>query len=279
MVDIATDKGISQPTVSRRIESGVEKLRERLRRRGIIVALATLGGLLGENVVEAAPALVLKELGKMALVGGTAAASGVGSAAATSGAGAKAAVGVLAGVKAKVVTAAVVTVVGVGGVATYQHVTQPVEPVEKRVTEKAKYPELQRSASSSLTQRSGQNSRVVRGPERVTVDTEGVQQSENIASSSSVESASRRSIRERASIGSSVSRFADGPGEAPTGGRMTGGGVASSAGGDSSDADTDEAMGFYSVGYGGYGGGGGRYGEVREDPNSADDDSSSENRR
>jgi len=128
MADIAAEKGISQPTVSRRIESGVAKLRERLRKRGIIVAIATLGGLLGENIVEAAPAIVLKELGKMALVGGTAAAgTGIGSAAAASGAGAKAAVGMLAGVKAKIITAAAVAVVSVGGVATYKHVTRPVE--------------------------------------------------------------------------------------------------------------------------------------------------------
>ncbi|MGB2809237.1 MAG: sigma-70 family RNA polymerase sigma factor [Sedimentisphaerales bacterium] len=128
MSDIAAGKGISQPTVSRRIESGVAKLRERLRKRGIIVAVATLGGLLGENVVEAAPAIILKELGKMALVGGTAAAgTGVGGAAAASGAGAKAAVSVLAGVKVKIITAAAVAVVSVGGVATYKHVTRPVE--------------------------------------------------------------------------------------------------------------------------------------------------------
>ncbi|HUS72131.1 MAG TPA: sigma-70 family RNA polymerase sigma factor [Sedimentisphaerales bacterium] len=128
MADIAAGKGISQPTVSRRIESGVAKLRERLRKRGIIVAVATLGGLLGENVVKAAPALVLKELGKMALVGGTTAAgSGVVSASAASGAGAKATVGVLAGVKAKIITATAVAVVSVGGVATYKHVTRPVE--------------------------------------------------------------------------------------------------------------------------------------------------------
>jgi DNA-directed RNA polymerase specialized sigma24 family protein len=137
MADIAAGKGISQPTVSRRIESGVAKLRERLRKRGIIVAVATLGGLLGENVVEAAPALVLKELGKMALVGGTAAAgSGVGSAAAASGT--KAAIGVLAGVKAKIITAAAVAVVSVGGVATYKHVARPVEdkqPSEQHITQ------------------------------------------------------------------------------------------------------------------------------------------------
>jgi RNA polymerase sigma factor (sigma-70 family) len=140
MSDIAAEKGISQPTVSRRIESGVAKLRERLRKRGIIVAVATLGGLLGENVVEAAPAIVLKELGKMAIVGGTTAAgSGVGSAAAASCAGAKAAVAaVMTGVKAKIITAAAVTVVGVGGVATYKHVTQQPEvkqPSEQQITQ------------------------------------------------------------------------------------------------------------------------------------------------
>jgi RNA polymerase sigma factor (sigma-70 family) len=140
MADIAAGKGISQPTVSRRIESGVAKLRERLRKRGIIVTVATLGGLLGENVVEAAPAIVLKELGKMALVGGTAAAgSGVGSSAAASGAGAKAVAGaVMTGVKAKIITAAAVTVVGVGSVVTYNHVTRPVEveqPSEQHVTQ------------------------------------------------------------------------------------------------------------------------------------------------
>jgi hypothetical protein len=128
MTDIAAGKGISQPTVSRRIESGVAELREKLRKRGIIVAVATLGGLLLENAAEAAPALVLKELGKMALVGGPAVASGVGNATAASGAGAKAtAAALMTGVKAKVVTAAVVTAVGVGSVVTYNHVTQPSE--------------------------------------------------------------------------------------------------------------------------------------------------------
>ena len=138
MTDIAVGKGISQPTVSRRIESGVAELRDKLRKRGIIVAVTTLGGLLLENAAEAAPALVLKELGKMALVGGPAVASGVGSATAASGAGAKAAVGVLAGAKAKVVTAAVVTAVGVGSVVTYNHVTQPSEveqPAEQNSTQ------------------------------------------------------------------------------------------------------------------------------------------------
>ncbi len=133
--DIAAVESISQPTVSRRIDSGVNQLRDKLRQRGIMVSLAVLAGLLGENVVQAAPAIVLKELGKIALVGGqAAAAAGAGTAASTagaasaSGAGANVATGVLAGVKAKVVTAAAVTVVGVGSVVTYNHVTEPSAP-------------------------------------------------------------------------------------------------------------------------------------------------------
>ena len=136
--DIAAAESISQPTVSRRIDSGVNQLRDKLRKRGVLVATAALAALLGENAAQAAPALVLKELGKIALVGGqAAAATGVGAAtsattaggaASASGAGAKVAAGVLAGVKAKVVTAAAVTVVGVGSVVTYNHVTEPSAP-------------------------------------------------------------------------------------------------------------------------------------------------------
>jgi len=127
--DIAAGGDISQPTVSRRIESGVAQLRGKLRKRGIIVGAAALIGLLGENAVQAAPAIVLKELGKIALVGGqAAAATGAGAAVSASSAGAKAAAtGLLAGVKAKIITAAAVTVVGVGSVATYNHVTRPPE--------------------------------------------------------------------------------------------------------------------------------------------------------
>jgi len=133
--DIAAVESISQPTVSRRIDSGVNQLRGKLRQRGIMVSLAVLAGLLGENVVQAAPAMVVKELGKIALVGsqaavaaGTAASATGAGAASASGAGANVAAGVLAGVKAKVVTAAAVTVVGVGSVVTYNHVTEPSAP-------------------------------------------------------------------------------------------------------------------------------------------------------
>jgi RNA polymerase sigma factor (sigma-70 family) len=128
MTDIAEQVGISQPTVSRRVESGVSGLREMLRKRGIIVAAAAVGSLLTQNAAQAAPAIVLKELGKIALVGGSAAASSIGSSAAASGAGAKvAAAGALTTVKAKLITAAAVAVVGVGGVVTYKQVTGPAE--------------------------------------------------------------------------------------------------------------------------------------------------------
>ena len=127
--DIAFRETISQPTVSRRIESGVRRLRDSLRKKGILISTAALFGLLGENVIQAAPAVVLKELGKIALVGSqAAAAAGAGAAATASSAGAQAAVGVLTGIKIKVVTAAAVAIVGVGSVVTYNQVTRPTKP-------------------------------------------------------------------------------------------------------------------------------------------------------
>jgi RNA polymerase sigma-70 factor (ECF subfamily) len=129
MAEMAAERGISQPTISRQIESTLGQLRKKLRSRGVLVVAGVLGSLLGENAVEAAPAIVLKELGKITLVvSQAAAASGATTGATVSAAGAKAAAGgVIAGVKAKIITAAAVTAVGVGGVATYQHVTSPAE--------------------------------------------------------------------------------------------------------------------------------------------------------
>jgi RNA polymerase sigma factor (sigma-70 family) len=128
MTDVGVTKGMSHPTVSRRIESGVNVLRGKLRNRGIMVAAAALGSLLAQNAAEAAPALVLKELGKIALAGEAAAMSGVGSAATASGAGAKVAFGsVLAAAKTKIIVAVAVVAVGVGGVVIYKNVTQPAE--------------------------------------------------------------------------------------------------------------------------------------------------------
>jgi RNA polymerase sigma factor (sigma-70 family) len=132
LVDIGKDLGVSHPTISRRIESGVTQLREKLRKRGILVAGAALASLLGENGAEAAPASVLKELGKIALVGGKAAvASAAGSAATTSGAKLVAS-GIATTAKVKIIAAAVAVAVAVGGVVTYRHITR--EPKQADLT-------------------------------------------------------------------------------------------------------------------------------------------------
>ncbi len=128
MTDVASEINVSQPTVSRRIESGVAKLRKSLQKRGIILAGLTLAALLGESATEAAPAVVMTELAKMALVGGTAAASGAGAATATgavTGVGAKVTGVAAMTVKAKIITAVAVAAIGTGTVITYNQVTKP----------------------------------------------------------------------------------------------------------------------------------------------------------
>jgi len=273
MVDIAADKGVSQPTVSRRIESGVAKLRERLRKRGIIVAVATLGGLLGENVVEAAPAIVLKELGKMALVGGTAAAgSGVGSAAAASGAGAKAAVGVMTGVKAKIITAAAVTVVSVGGVVTYNEVTRPVEvkqPSEPLSTQQFRQRPSRRPPGAAQNRPTARKARTAEEADW----SEWEMMMEMIMAENTDDAPPDKPV--------SKPRGPKQPdSDAPVGGYggYTGGGYGGGVGGppvpdketDSEDSNPPAMRygGYYGGGYGGY-----RRAKRPEDPNSPDDNS------
>ncbi len=116
---IAEAQGVSQATVSRRIDAGVNQLRAVLRRRGIIVAGGSLTVLLGQNSAQAAPEAVMAELGKMALAGG-------GSAAATGGASSTlsgAAGAIAAAVEANVVVVAAVAVIGVSSVVTYDFVS------------------------------------------------------------------------------------------------------------------------------------------------------------
>ena len=129
--------GISQATVSRKIEKGVSQLRELLRKKGILVSIGLLGSMLLSNAVEAAPAAVISELGKMAIAGTTAgaatAAAGTTAASTTAAsattAGAKtASAGIAAGIKAKVAAAVVVATVGTGAVVTYNHVNTPPAP-------------------------------------------------------------------------------------------------------------------------------------------------------
>ncbi len=115
--EIAAARNISQATISRRIGAGVEQLRAKLRRRGILVAVGALSALLGDNAVQAAPLPLLAELGKMAIVGGaTAGAAGTGAGTVTTG--------VLTAVKTKVVAVAAVAVISAGSAVTYYELTK-----------------------------------------------------------------------------------------------------------------------------------------------------------
>lgn len=152
---IAGLRGISQATVSRRLEAGVVKLRGRLRQRGVLVAVGTLSLLLGENAVNAAPAGLMTELGKMALVGGQAAAlSASGAATAGTASGFQTVIGgALAGVKAKAVAATAVAAISIGSVVTYQQVTK--SPVPQTTTRTTSVSHAQRSARRTSTLASG----------------------------------------------------------------------------------------------------------------------------
>ncbi|MHC4387150.1 MAG: RNA polymerase sigma factor [Planctomycetota bacterium] len=133
MADIANQMSVSQPTVSRRVDSGISKLRETLRKRGVIVASATLVSLLTESAVEAAPALVVKELGKIALLGTTVASSGAKTAA----------TGALVGVKAKIVAATAAAAIGTVGVVAYKDITQSAKEPAAPIVREAEEPETE----------------------------------------------------------------------------------------------------------------------------------------
>jgi hypothetical protein len=147
--DIAGQMEISQPTVSRRIDSGVTQLRQGLKNRGILVAAGALGSLLVQNAAQAAPAAVLKELGKIAIIGTAATTSTAGTSAAVP-ATAKVAAGVATGVKAKIITATAIAAVGIGGVATYKHVTAPNPNPKPKTKQKASAP-IERSVPRTTT--------------------------------------------------------------------------------------------------------------------------------
>jgi len=76
-VEIAAAQGVAQSTVSRHLEQALAQLRDKLRGKGVLVAVAVLGGLLGQ-AVEAAPPAVLAELNRIAVVGSATAAGGAG---------------------------------------------------------------------------------------------------------------------------------------------------------------------------------------------------------
>ncbi len=102
---IAASIGVNQSTISRRLEQALAQLRDQLRKKGILVAVAALSVLLVQ-AAQTAPASLVLELGKMA----AAASSAAGTATTTA----------LAGLKFKLVAAAVLVGAGVGGIIAYK---------------------------------------------------------------------------------------------------------------------------------------------------------------
>jgi len=79
--DIASELGINQSAVSKRLKSGIEALRKRLVKMGLVASSATLASLIAANSAEAAPAALSATLAGLALSKGSVA---VGAAAAGS---------------------------------------------------------------------------------------------------------------------------------------------------------------------------------------------------
>ncbi len=76
---IAEMLGVSRPTITRRIQKGVQQARKSLVRRGVSIGASALGVLMTSNMAEAAPASLTGSLAKLAVGGpGAAAAGGTG---------------------------------------------------------------------------------------------------------------------------------------------------------------------------------------------------------
>ncbi len=67
---LAEESGVDRSTVTRRIDRGVETIRETLRNRGITTTAAVFPGMLDANMAIPAPASLTASLGKIALSGG-----------------------------------------------------------------------------------------------------------------------------------------------------------------------------------------------------------------
>jgi len=106
MADLARRRGVSRPTVSREIESGLTRLRAQLQRQGVLVAAGALSAFLAQSTAQSAPAAVLQQVGRIALVGAKAAPA----ASLSSALG----YGVAAAAKVKVIIVAVIVVAGAG---------------------------------------------------------------------------------------------------------------------------------------------------------------------
>jgi len=147
-VDIAKELNTSPATMSRRINTGVEKLRKKLKKAGIVAASGLLLTLLGENMAQAAaPAALTAALGKIAMagLGKTAAATAATGSSAAATATATASV---IGLKVQLVALTAAVAIAGGSVA-YVAVRNPSEPQPPPVANAGKGETMQ--AASELT--------------------------------------------------------------------------------------------------------------------------------
>lgn len=115
--EVAEELSVDQSTVSRRIDKGIGRLREHLRKAGFVVSAGVLATLLSENAATAAPAVVTAAIGKIAVAGVGQAWS---TAAATAG---------IAAVKMKVVlVAAALAVAAAGAVVVVKNADPKADP-------------------------------------------------------------------------------------------------------------------------------------------------------
>jgi RNA polymerase sigma-70 factor (ECF subfamily) len=70
--ELAEEAAVSAATMSRRLKHAINDLRQRLLKRGVTIAPAVLLLLCARHAAEAAPAALMGELGKMAMVSGAA---------------------------------------------------------------------------------------------------------------------------------------------------------------------------------------------------------------
>jgi len=139
--DVAASLGVSPRSMVRRLDRGIEVLRRRLKRAGIVAPVVALTAMLSANTAEAAPAALTVTLGKIALTG----AGGAQAAAATGG--------TLVTLKTAVVIA--VAAAGAGAVVVHQATKPPhptplaaATPVAKKVL---RTPEAVLNAELTLT--------------------------------------------------------------------------------------------------------------------------------
>ncbi len=141
--DIAADMNISQATVSRRIDIGLQQLRRALEKRGIVISSMVLTTMMLDNSAIAVPMILVKELGKMSLIGqaqtGTVIGSGMAHSAGSIPAATLGSLAIMG--KTKIITISIVVVLGLCGVALFRQREKLPEklPVQESPIRQDKY--------------------------------------------------------------------------------------------------------------------------------------------